>query len=267
VTDPTWPARHGEEVAATLTDGDPAAIKRLYVSLGEHFEHDYGADVTAAPLLSLPETGPVVERLLRGVRGTMLDAGCGPNPAVATALASAPGRALVVLDIGLGTVRLAVARAASDGIRLLGVVGDVEALPFRDRAFAGGVCDDTIEHLPDDDAGARELSRVLVRDGRMVIATPNRHSAAVLRHRLRDALRRQGRPAPAYFVAESHLREYTWSELGRLIEPHLVVIARASVGWSGSLVKRLATALVSVPGGRRLSRMIVVAVEPRQPPS
>jgi SAM-dependent methyltransferase len=267
VTDPTWPARHGEEVAATLTGGDADAIKHLYVSLGEHLEHDYGADVTAAPLLSLPETGPVVQRLLRGARGTLLDAGCGPNPAVAMALAAEPGRTVVALDIGLGTVRLAVARAATDGVRLLGVVGDVEALPFRSAAFAGGVCDDTIEHLPDDDAGARELSRVLAGGGRMVIATPNRHSGAVLLHRLRDVVRRRARPASAYFVAESHLREYTWPELQALVEPHLVVRERATVGWSGGSLRRLATWAVSTPGGRRLSRMIVVATEPRQPRS
>jgi SAM-dependent methyltransferase len=272
VTDPTWPTRHGEEVAATLREGDPASIKRLYVSLGEHLERDYGADVTAAPLLSLPETGPVVVRLLRNVTGTLLDAGCGPNPGVAMALAVAPGRSVVALDIGLGTVRLAVARAAGDGMALHGVVGDVEALPFRTGAFAGGVCDDTIEHLPDDDAGAGELRRVLRPGGRMVLATPNRHSLSVLLRRLRDTVRRRSRPAAAYYVAESHLREYTWPELERLVAPHLDVRARATVGWSGGLARRVATPLLSVPGGRRLSRMIVVALEPRpatsgQPPS
>jgi SAM-dependent methyltransferase len=146
-------------------------------------------------------------------------------------------------------------------------VGDVEALPFRSGAFSGGVCDDTIEHLPDDDAGARELGRVLATGGRMVIATPNRHSGAVLLHRLRDAVRRRGRHAAAYFVAESHLREYTWPELEALVEPHVVVRERATVGWSGGLFERAATWVVSIPGGRRLSRMIVVATEPRQPRS
>jgi SAM-dependent methyltransferase len=266
VTEPTWPSRHGEEVAATLHGGDPASIKRLYVSLGEHLERDYGDDVTAAPLLSLPETGPVVDELLRGVAGTLLDAGCGPNPGVAMGLAAEPGRRVVALDIGLGTVRLAVARAATAGGSLLGVVGDVEALPFRDGAFAGGVCDDTIEHLPDDDAGASELRRVLASGGRMVIATPNRHSLSVLLRRLRDTLRRRAGPASDYFVAESHLREYTWPELEALIEPHLVVRARASVGWSGGSARRIASRLVTVPGPRRLSRMIVVAVEPRDQP-
>jgi len=156
-----------------------------------------------------------------------------------------------------------VARAAGEGARLLGVVGDVEALPFRDGAFAGGVCDDTIEHLPDDDRGARELGRVLAQGGRMVVATPNRHSLAILGHKLRDRIRGRRRPASDYFIVESHLREYTGRELTRLLGPYLKVRRRASVGWSGGWHRRAVSRLVSLPGGRALSRMVVVEVEPR----
>ncbi|MEJ7582559.1 MAG: class I SAM-dependent methyltransferase [Acidimicrobiales bacterium] len=161
MTGPSWPARHADEVGEALAGGRPSSIKRLYVNLGEFLEEDYGNDVAGAPLLSLPETLPVVLRLLEGVDGLLLGAGCGPNPAVAIAIAREPGRSVVALDIGTGMVRLAVARARREGVHLLGVVGDVEALPFCEGAFAGGVCDDTIEHLPDDDQGARELGRVL----------------------------------------------------------------------------------------------------------
>jgi SAM-dependent methyltransferase len=186
VTEGPWWSRHAREVDEVLAGGDPSAIKRLYMNLGGFLEDDYRADVDAAPLLSRPETTAVVIRLLRNVRGILLDAGCGPNPAVAIALGREHGRTVVALDIGAGTVRLAVARAARAGVDLLGVVGDVEALPFRTRAFAGGVCDDTIEHLPDDDRGAHELGRVLTTRGRMVVATPNRHSLAVVGRKLAD---------------------------------------------------------------------------------
>jgi SAM-dependent methyltransferase len=251
-------------VDEVLAGGDPSSIKRLYMNLGSFLEDDYGADVEAAPLLSRPETAAVVIRLLRGVRGAMLDAGCGPNPAVAIALAREPGRTVVALDIGAGTVRLAVARADRAGVELLGVVGDVEALPFRTGAFTGGVCDDTIEHLPDDDRGAHELGRVLTPRGRMVVATPNRHSLSVVRRKLADRLRRRHRPASAYYAAESHLREYTWRGLVRVLAPHVVVREKASVGWSGGWSHRLASGVVSVPGPRWFSRMLVVVVEPRQ---
>jgi SAM-dependent methyltransferase len=264
VTEDAWWARHAREVDEVLGGGDPASIKRLYVNLGSFLEDDYGADVEGVPLLSLPETAPVVLRLLRGVQGALLDAGCGPNPAVAIALALEPGRRVVALDIGAGMVRLAVARAARAGVDLLGVVGDVEALPFRAGAFIGGVCDDTIEHLPDDDRGARELARVLASGGRMVVATPNRHSLGVIRRKLADRLRGRHRPPSAYYAAESHLREYTWRGLEGVLQPHLVVRDRASVGWSGGWSRRLATRLVSVPGPRWFSRMLVFVVESRR---
>lgn len=260
----TWSERHARDVADALEGGDPSSIKQLYVGLGDYLEDDYGADVESTPLLSLPETGPVVNHLLEGVHGLLLDAGCGPNPAVAIALAATPGRTVVALDIGLGTLHLAVERARRGGVQLLGVVGDVEALPFRSGVFAGGVCDDTIEHLPDDQRGASELGRVLAPDGRMVVATPNRWNLGVVVRKLRDHVRGERRPAKVYYAAESHLREYTWRDLSSLLAPYVEIKRRASVGWSGGGVRRVASKLVALPGGRWFSRMLVVEVEPRR---
>ncbi|MCU1429720.1 MAG: Methyltransferase type 11 [Actinomycetia bacterium] len=263
MNEPTWWVRHGREVDEALAGGDPSSIKQLYVNLGRFLEEDYGSNVESTPLLSIPETGPVVCRMLDDVRGVLLDAGCGPKPAVAIALASEAGRTVVALDIGLGTIHLALAHAQRAGVELLGVVGDVEALPFRSRAFAGGVCDDTIEHLPDDDRGASELGRVLAPGGRMVVATPNRVRLGVLLWKVRDRVRGRRRPATAYYAAESHLREYTWRQFTRLLAPHVAITRKASVGWSGSGVRWAATKLVSIPGPRWFSRMLVVEVEPR----
>src|SRR5439155_6090134 len=111
-----------------------------------------------------------------------------------------------VLDSGLGTVRLARSLGEARGVGLLGVVGDVERLPFREGAFDGILCDDTVEHLPDDRAGVAELVRVLARRGRLVLATPNRHSFDVLRRKAADRLRRKSLPSSHYFSSNSHLR-------------------------------------------------------------
>src|SRR5437016_5257632 len=210
-----------------------------------------GADIDQVPLLSLPETTPVVGGLLRDVKGRVLDAGCGPNPALSILLGRDPGRHLVAVDIGLGTVRLARAVAARSNVPVRVVVADVEALPFRDAAFAGIACDDTIEHLPHDRQGVHELGRVLVPTGRAVIATPNRHSAEVLWRKGADLLRRQPKPASAYYAASSHLREYTWASLERIVRPELMVRRRSAVGWSGGWKRRLASRLTSTPPLRR----------------
>ena len=260
-------ATHGAQVDAVLPTGDPAAIKQLYRDLGDLLAASV-AGGGAVPVLSLPETLPVVTGLLHHVGGRLLDAGCGPNPIAALALAREDDRRFVVaLDIGLGTVRLAVGVASQLGTRLPGVVADVEALPFRGGAFDGGVCDDTIEHLPDDATGAAELARVLRADGRMVIATPNRRSLEVVARKVRDRVRGRRRAPSHYYAASSHLREYTWPELERLIASRFTIRERATAGWTGGWRKSLASSLTRLPPLRRLSRMVVVVVSPRTGPA
>lgn len=253
-------ARHQAVTPEVLAGGDPEAIKRLYVDLGRDFWEAEGID--DVPVLSVPETHRVVESRLAGARGLVLDAGCGPNPALSIALGTTPDRTVVALDIGWGTVRVGREIAAGEGARLLGVVGDVERLPFRDGVFDALACDDTIEHLPDDAAGVGELARVLRPGGRAVLATPNRSDARVVRRKLRDRLRGVRRPDRAYYCSNSHLREYTWPEFERLARPAFRVRARYPVGWDRGWKGKVASAAVRVPPLRRLSQMIVVEAEP-----
>jgi SAM-dependent methyltransferase len=129
--------------------------------------------------------------------------------------------------------------------------------------FDGLVCDDTIEHLPDDEAGVRELGRVVKPAGRALLATPNRHSAAVLWTRLRDRVGGVRKAAGNYFVASSHLREYTWPEFERLVARFFVIDSRRPVGWRSGRKKRTFTRLLWVPGLSRMSQMIVLQCRPR----
>jgi len=254
-------ANHHEAAARVMPGRDPDAIKRMYVDLGADWWEAHADDLDAVPALSLPETHPVVTGLLESTRGLLLDAGCGPNPMVSCALAAIPGRAVVSLDIGLGTVLTACAIGARRGVRLHGVVGDVERLPFRAGAFDGVACDDTVEHLPDDATGVSELLRVARQGAPVVMATPNRHNAYILRTRVRDRLRGRRRPLEHYFVSTSHLREYSWPEFEHLVGTRTVVTARVGCGWertSTSVTARLASWLVRHRLTRRFSSMIVV---------
>lgn len=256
-------ARHREEVAATLPGGgaDPAAVKRLYVHLGEDLAAAYAHDPLSAPRLSYPETAAVVAAQVPASARLVLDAGCGPDPGVGLLLAER-GAHVVALDIGHGTVALAVAGAAARGRRLVGVVADVERLPFRDGAFDAVVCDDTVEHLPDDREGLRELGRVVSPGGRVVLATPNRWSAQVLARRARDL--RQGRrhARSHYFAAESHLREYTWPGLVRVARSTgLRVVGYRSVDWPGGGRRAVASRLTRRGPGRLVGRVLVLVLE------
>ncbi len=256
--------RSGPPPSATeaIASGDPRAIKALYTHLGDQLWDTYGRGAEATPVFSLPETLPVVMDQMGALTGLILDAGCGPNPAASIALAAHPDRRVISLDFAHGIVRLARTVADATGASILGVVGDVEHLPFRAGAFDGLVCDDTIEHLPEDGVGVAELARVTRGGGRLVLATPNRHNARILRRRLRDRLAGQRLPIEAYFLTDCHLREYTWREFTGLVAAHATVVGRAGVGWTGGWKSRLASRLTRLPAGRRLGAMIVLVAEP-----
>lgn len=260
MTDPF--ARHAEDVESALASGDAAEIKATYRRLGDYLEESAagGADV---PVLAYPETADIVVAQVPPGARRVLDAGCGPNPLAAIALGRS-GHEVVAVDIGLGTARLARSTSAAEGVAVLPVVADVEALPFRRSAFDALVCDDTIEHLPDDRRGASELARVLTPAGVAVVATPNRHSAEVLARKVSDRVRGRFRPRRAYFVVDSHLREYTPGELQRVLSPALRVERRVPVGWPRRGPRReLVNRLVRRPVLDRLSRVVVVVARPR----
>jgi SAM-dependent methyltransferase len=256
--------RHRIKTGEAVASRDEAAIKSLYIELGRDFwelaerRSDY-----EVPVLSAPETVSTVIDGLSGTGGLILDAGCGPNPAVAIALATDPSLRIVALDLGWAMVRTAKSVAEGQGRGLLAVAGDVERLPFRSGVFDGLVCDDTIEHLPNDEAGVRELARVLRPGGRALLATPNRHSAAVVWMKLHDRVGRVRKPARDYFVASSHLREYTWLEFERLVGQFFVIARRRPVGWRSGRKKRVMTRLLWLPGFSRMSQMIVLQCRPR----
>ncbi len=72
---------------------------------------------------------------------------------------------------GLDASEEAIGYCASKG---LGAVrkGDICALPFADGSFDLVLATDVIEHVDDDAAAAREISRVLARGGKALIAVP-----------------------------------------------------------------------------------------------
>jgi SAM-dependent methyltransferase len=253
-------AAHDTEVREALASGDTRAVKHLYTDLGEALEAAVGDE--RPPSLSYPETPPVVARLLRGVGAPLADIGCGPAPAASIAVAEAEGTPVIGIDIGEGLVRLARQVATQAGVRFHGVVADAEALPLRTGALAGLVCDDTIEHLPDDRAAAGELARVLQPGGRAVIATPNRRRLDIVVHQGKDLLAGRRRPASAYYAVASHLREYTWSDLERVLAGRLRIAQRATVPWSGGWKRRLASRLTRHWPLRRYGRVVVAVARP-----
>ncbi len=76
------------------------------------------------------------------------------------------GHAVVAVDRSLRSL------AHLRGLPVLAVVAAIERLPFADRAFVSATSAETLEHVADDRAAARELGRVLEDGGWLVGTVP-----------------------------------------------------------------------------------------------
>lgn len=132
-----------------------------------------------------------------------LDAGCGDGRYLAALDAELPARRAGV-DLSERILETARARVDADFRQ-----ASLEALPFGDGEFDLVLCSQVIEHVPDADAAATELARVLRPGGTLVISTDNARNyvtrglnaprmLAVRALRLRGARGRIESPATPY---------------------------------------------------------------------
>lgn len=98
--------------------------------------------------------------------GPVLDLGAGTGRFSAS-LAEGLETFVIGLEPAGGMRAESVTKATASRVAL--VAGTAEALPFGDRTFRGVWASQVIHHLPDLDACARELRRVLVVGGRLLV--------------------------------------------------------------------------------------------------
>lgn len=94
------------------------------------------------------------------------------------------GHAYVGLDISAGLLRSARQRFAELEEAAL-VAGDATRTPFQEGTFGGVFCVATLHHLPDPQAGVREMMRVLASGGRFCFLEPRRYYPTQLLQYLR----------------------------------------------------------------------------------
>jgi len=117
-------------------------------------------------VISAPDPSPLLELLLPGTSGWLLDAGGGTGR-IAAALGPDFER-IVIADGSLPMLGQALAKGCCAA-----VAGYTERLPFGDGAFERVIVVDAYHHLADQGASLRELWRVLAPGGRMVIEEPD----------------------------------------------------------------------------------------------
>ncbi len=99
---------------------------------------------------------------------------CAAGVGSLSTLLAGSGRTVVAADRSLRSLLVAASRRAArgSGARVLPVVADITALPFREGTFATATTAETLEHIPDDGRAVRELARVLAPGGLLVGTVP-----------------------------------------------------------------------------------------------
>jgi len=147
--------------------------------------------------------GAAFDALELGADDRLLDVGCGSGAAVRRA---APFVSRVVgVDLSPAMIERALQLAAGlEDVEFR--VAESSELPFEDGSFTAVLCTTSFHHYPDAAAAVREMARVLVPGGRLVIGDP---SADRWEARLADRFLRR--------FDESHVRLYRSIELAALL--------------------------------------------------
>lgn len=142
----------------------------------------------------------LVLEMLTGVRGRLLEAGCGP--AVMTPDLVAMGFEVHGLDLSPEMIRRARQRMAGHPLeeRCRFAIGDLERLQFPDGYFDAVLAMGVLEYLPGYGEALRGAARVVKPGGVVVLTVPNGVSAYRVADSAYQALRRlRGHPQPAAY--------------------------------------------------------------------
>ena len=148
-------------------NGESGLLKRLAGSYG--IWRLYHLIIADAIAVQRPTKYKLVREFLGDSLGTAADIGCGPG--VFTRHMSARAKHLVAADIDfecLDRVRLRNQKLGNVEF----IVTGADVLPFPDEHLDTILLLEVLEHLVDDSAAVREMSRVLRPGGRLVVSVP-----------------------------------------------------------------------------------------------
>jgi ubiquinone/menaquinone biosynthesis C-methylase UbiE len=142
----------------------------------DHLASEYVTERDRQP--SFVSQKRIVLDMLSGLRGRLLEIGCGPAPMIGEFLARG-FEEVHGIDVSPEMIRQGQQRIAAHPLaaRCDLRVADVEALPYADRTFDVVVAMGVLEYLPGYGAALREIARVLQTGGHIILTVPNRASA------------------------------------------------------------------------------------------
>lgn len=231
-----------------------------------------GGTDTAAPL-NVAARLRLIEELVPLAGARVIDCGCGAGGYVR----ALRRRGVDAIGIEHSAEKVAEYRRGEEPERV--EQGDLEAMRFADGAFDVALLNEVLEHVPDEQRALREIRRVLVPGGKLIVFSPNRRYPFETHGVSWRGSGRRVRPARTLFVPyvpvalgqrifEYPARNYWPGELRALLESAGFTIARTSYLWqtfeniSGSqpawmaaaapVLRRIAAACARTPGIRTL---------------
>jgi len=198
--DPAWPVIR--RVAAPLASRGPWYIsetRAFFSTRAATWDTKFGDD--------LPAYSAAITQARIPPGGVVIDVGCGTGRAL-PALRQAVGPHGTVIAVDLTPEMLRHARAKGLAAHAALILADARHLPFAsasaDAVFAAGL----ITHMPDTEAGPRQLARVTRPGGLLIVFHPSGRAALAARH---------GRtPEPDEPLAETQLQRSTGNTGWRL---------------------------------------------------
>jgi len=172
--DPAWPVIR--RVAAPLAKGGPWYIsetRAFFSPRAATWDTKFGDD--------MPAYAAAISRARIPRHSVVIDVGCGTGRALpALRQAVGPHGAVIAVDLTPEMLRHARAKGRAAHAKL--VLADARQLPFAsasaDAVFAAGL----IMHLPDPEAGLRQLARITRVGGLLILFHPSGRAALAARH-------------------------------------------------------------------------------------
>lgn len=147
-----------------------------------------------------------------GSGGRLLDIGCGEG--TFARLVGPRFEAIIGGDISLSALQ----RAEGSGLFRCAVDVNSGSLPFAENAFDAVSCLEVIEHVMDPRALVREIYRVLRKEGRLVLTTPNiRYLKWMLQLAVKGRFAATSGDSTVLFDG-GHLHYFTFGDLRRILE-------------------------------------------------
>jgi SAM-dependent methyltransferase len=172
----------------------------------------------------------------------LLDAGCGDgiNLIGLRLILAELNRPLALVAIDNSPVRVERAKTAERAAGSI-ALGSVSALPFESSSFDGVLCNHVLEHIPQPEAAALEISRVLRPGGLAIIGVPNEGAALA---RLRNHVLQR-----SILKTTDHVNFFTSASLSRLLNGvGLAVEEVRAAGFFVPHVRLFDWAMASAPG-------------------